>query len=337
MPPRTRKASRTLTVVVPVYNEQPALPAFHARLIGVLNTLPNACRLLYVDDGSSDETPQLLQALSLADERVRVLHLSRNFGHQAALTAGLDHADTELVITLDGDGQHPPELIPEMLRLNAAGYDIVQTQRQDAPGTSAFKRLTAGVFYAFLNRIGDTHVEPGAADFRLLSRAAADGLRQMREHHRFLRGMVSWMGFRTVILPYEPSERMAGTSKYSLRKMVRLALDASFSFSSAPLWIGLSVGLVFFLLAFAEAAYVLSFWLRGQTGAAGAGLVVPHVHAAHRGRRAHHTARVHRHLRRLHLPGSQAAADLPHSSGIHAHGARALTRSTQVTRAAAAG
>ncbi|MBM3122427.1 MAG: glycosyltransferase family 2 protein [Chloroflexi bacterium] len=267
MPKKPASTSPTLAVVVPVFNEQAALPAFHARLTGVLESLPNAWRLLYVDDGSVDETPHLLQALSAADERVRVLHLSRNFGHQAALTAGLDHADTELVITLDGDGQHPPELIPEMLRLHSAGYDIVQTQRLNTAGTSAFKRWTAGGFYTFLNRISDTHVEPGAADFRLLSRAAADGLRQMREHHRFLRGMVSWMGFRTVILPYQPAERMAGTSKYSLRKMVRLALDAAFSFSLAPLWIGMSVGVVFFLLAIAEAAYVLSFWLRGEAGA----------------------------------------------------------------------
>jgi len=267
MPKKSAPAAPTLAVVVPLYNEQSALPAFHARLTGVLESLPNAWRLLYVDDGSADETPHLLESLSAADERVRVLHLSRNFGHQAALTAGLDHVDTELVITLDGDGQHPPELIPEMLRLQAAGYDIVQTQRLDTAGTSAFKRWTAGSFYAFLNRISDTRVEPGAADFRLLSRAAADGLRQMREHHRFLRGMVSWMGFRTVILPYEPAERIAGASKYSLRKMVRLALDAGFSFSLVPLWIGMSVGLVFFLLAIAEAAYVLSFWLRGQADA----------------------------------------------------------------------
>jgi dolichol-phosphate mannosyltransferase len=267
MPKMPALPSPTLAVVVPVFNEQAALPAFHARLTGVLESLPNAWRLLYVDDGSVDDTPRLLQALSAADERVRVLHLSRNFGHQAALTAGLDHADTELVITLDGDGQHPPELIPEMLRLHASGYDIVQSQRLDTAGTSAFKRWTAGGFYALLNHISDTHVDPGAADFRLLSRAAADGLRQMREHHRFLRGMVSWMGFRTVILPYEPAERMAGSSKYSLRKMVRLALDAAFSFSLAPLWIGMSVGLVFFLLAIAEAAYVLSFWLRGQADA----------------------------------------------------------------------
>ena len=267
MPRKTAVKNPSLAVVVPMFNEQAALPTFHARLMAALQALPYAFQITYVDDGSSDETPRILQALAAHDPRVRAVHLSRNFGHQAALTAGLDHADGEIVITLDGDGQHPPELIAEMLRLYAAGYEIVQTQRLDSRRTSTFKRWTAGLFYALINRIGDTRVQPGAADFRLLSRAAAEGLRQMREHHRFLRGMVSWMGFRTVILPYQPTERIAGASKYSLRKMVRLALDATFSFSLAPLWIGLSVGLVFFLLACAEVVYVLSFWVRGQADA----------------------------------------------------------------------
>lgn len=267
MPRKTAVKNPSLAVVVPVFDEQAALPAFHTRLMAALQALPYAFQITYVDDGSSDETPRILQSLAGRDPRVRAVHLSRNFGHQAALTAGLDHADGDIVITLDGDGQHPPELIAEMLRLYAAGYEIVQTQRLVSRRTSTFKRWTAGLFYALINRIGDTRVQPGAADFRLLSRAAAEGLRQMREHHRFLRGMVSWMGFRTVILPYEPTERIAGASKYSLRKMVRLALDATFSFSLAPLWIGLSVGLVFFVLACAEAVYVISFWVRGQADA----------------------------------------------------------------------
>jgi len=266
MPRKTAAQLPSVAVIVPVFNEQAALPVFHPRLSAVLQALPNAYSITYVDDGSSDETPQILQSLAAHDPEVHVVHLSRNFGHQAALTAGLDHAEGDVLITLDGDGQHPPELIPEMLRLHAAGYDIIQTQRLDTARTSVFKRWTAGLFYALINRIGDTRVQPGAADFRLLSRAAADGLRQMHERHRFLRGMVSWMGFRTLILPYEPTDRIAGASKYSLRKMVRLALDATFSFSLAPLWIGLSLGLVFFMLACVEAVYVLSFWARGQTG-----------------------------------------------------------------------
>lgn len=267
MPRKTAAKFPSVGVIVPLFNEQAALPVFHPRLLAVLQALPQPFSVTYVDDGSTDETPRILQALAASDPRIRVVHLSRNFGHQAALSAGLDHTDGSILITLDGDGQHPPELIPEMLRLHAAGYEIVQTQRLDTARTSAFKRWTAGLFYALINRIGDTQVQPGAADFRLLSRAAADGLRQMPERHRFLRGMVSWMGFRTVILPYEPTDRIAGASKYSLRKMVRLALDATFSFSLAPLWIGLSVGVLFFVLACVEVVYVLSFWVRGQASA----------------------------------------------------------------------
>lgn len=267
MPRKTAAKFPSVGVIVPLFNEQAALPVFHPRLLAVLQALPQPFSVTYVDDGSTDETPRILQALAASDPRIRAVHLSRNFGHQAALSAGLDHTEGSILITLDGDGQHPPELIPEMLRLHAAGYEIVQTQRLDTARTSAFKRWTAGLFYALINRIGDTQVQPGAADFRLLSRAAADGLRQMPERHRFLRGMVSWMGFRTVILPYEPTDRIAGASKYSLRKMVRLALDATFSFSLAPLWIGLSVGVLFFVLACVEVVYVLSFWVRGQASA----------------------------------------------------------------------
>jgi polyisoprenyl-phosphate glycosyltransferase len=267
MPRKTSSKPPSVAVVVPLFNEQAALPLFHPRLLAVLQALPNPFTITYVDDGSDDETPRILQALAASDPRVQVVYLSRNFGHQAALTAGLDHAQGEVVITLDGDGQHPPDLIPEMLRLHATGYEIIQTQRLDTTSTSAFKRWTAGVFYTLINRIGDTRIQPGAADFRLLSREAAHGLRAMPERHRFLRGMVSWMGFRAIILPYTPPDRVAGQSKYSLRKMVRLALDATFSFSLAPLWIGLSVGMLFFVLACIEAAYVLSFWVRGEASA----------------------------------------------------------------------
>jgi polyisoprenyl-phosphate glycosyltransferase len=191
------------------------------------------------------------------------VQLSRNFGHQAALTAGLDLAQGETVITLDGDGQHPPEMIPQMLDLYRHGYDVVLTQRLDAQQPSAFKRLTSGIFYRMINRIGDTRLVPGAADFRLMSRPVVAALREMREYHRFLRGMVAWMGYPTVILPYQPPARLGGQSKYSLAKMVRLAMDATFSFSLVPLQIGIFVGLLFYLLAVLEGIYVLSLWLLG--------------------------------------------------------------------------
>ncbi len=254
----------TVAIVIPVYNEGEIIEQTHAQLCAVLDSLPYPCTIYYVDDGSTDDTSQRLAALTARDARVTVLELSRNFGHQAALTAGLDQAREDIVISMDADGQHPPELIPQMVELVRQGYDVVQTQRVDEDATSVFKRWTAAAFYALLNRISGTHVLPGAADFRALSRRAVDALRAMPEYHRFLRGMVAWMGFPTVILPYRPAERVGGRSKYSLRKMVKLAMDAIFSFSLVPLYIGVSLGGMMLLLALAEMIYVLSFWVTGR-------------------------------------------------------------------------
>ena len=251
-------------IIVPVFNEEDAIAAFHRQLCLAVDGLPYDFRFLYVDDGSSDRTAELLETFIAADPRVNAILLSRNFGHQAALTAGLDAADGDFVISMDGDGQHPPALIPQMLDLAAAGYEVVLTQRLDAGQGTMFKRKTSEVFYRLINRMGDTRILPGAADFRLLNRAALDSLRSMREYHRFLRGMVAWIGFKSVILPFQPPERLGGTSKYSLRKMLRLASDAIFSFSLVPLYIGISMGVLLLVLAVAEMAYVLNFWITGN-------------------------------------------------------------------------
>jgi dolichol-phosphate mannosyltransferase len=257
-------ASKTVGIIIPVFNEEEALLAFHRQLCRVVDDLPYAFRLYYINDGSSDGTAALLQDLVIQDERVTAIELSRNWGHQAALTAGLDSAEGDFIIMMDGDGQHPPEMIPEMLQLACSGFDMVLTQRCDDAQGSRFKRQTGDLFYRLINRVGDTQVLPGGADFRLMSRAAVDALKKMREYHRFLRGMVSWMGYRTVILPYTPPPRLAGKSKYSLQKMLRLAADAIFSFSLVPLYIGLSMGALMLLLALAEMVYVLSFWISGN-------------------------------------------------------------------------
>lgn len=254
----------SMDIIVPLLNEEEALPGFHAQLAEVLSALPYEIRVLYIDDGSSDGTPALLQKLADEDPRVAFIELSRNFGHQSALTAGLDQADADIVIMMDGDGQHPPPLIPEMLRQFHAGYDIVLTERRSDSGLSYLKRKNSAWFYSLINRIGHTRIIPGAADFRLVSRHVVDALKQMPEYHRFLRGMVSWIGFRTVILPYTPPERLGGASKYSPGKMMKLAMDAIFSFSLMPLQIGLVLGFVFFLLAALEVIYVLSFFLQGR-------------------------------------------------------------------------
>lgn len=255
----------TVDLVIPVFNEAGVVSQMHARLRRVVDKLPYAFTFIYVDDGSSDDTESDLAALAKADKRIRVISLSRNFGHQAALTAGLDASRGEVVISLDADGQHPPEMIPQMLDLMTQGYDIVQAQRADDARLGRFKKWTSGLFYRLLNFISGTRVLPGAADFRAMSRRAVEALKSMPEYHRFLRGMVSWIGFKSAILPYHQEERVGGASKYSLAKMFRLAMDAIFSFSLAPLYVGLSLGGILLLLALAEMIYVLSFWVTGRT------------------------------------------------------------------------
>jgi dolichol-phosphate mannosyltransferase len=253
----------SVDLVIPVYNEEGVVEQTHTRISAAIEKLPYAFTIYYVDDGSTDGTLASLHALE--DARVQVLELSRNFGHQAALTAGMDATQGDIIITMDGDGQHPPEMISEMLDLVMGGYDVVQTQRVDVTQPASFKKWTSGLFYRLINSISGTRVLPGTADFRALSRQAVDALKAMPEYHRFLRGMVSWIGFSTVILPYQPAERISGISKYSFSKMFRLAMDAIFSFSLMPLYIGLSMGGLLLCLALAEMVYVLSFWVTGRT------------------------------------------------------------------------
>jgi len=262
--PEIMISPRTVDFLIPVFNEGASLHGFHARLSEATAGLPYTFRFLYVNDGSSDDSVKVLAELGAADSRVRAINLTRNFGHQAALSAGLDVCNADAVIMMDGDGEHPPSLVPEMLRLFESGYDIVHTQRLDhGRGGFFLKRLTSRGFYWTINRLGETRIAEGSADFRLMSQEAVRALRQLPEYHRFYRGMVQWIGFSSVVLPFVPEERIAGKSKYSLRKMLRLAADGMFSFSLAPLRLGLLLGGVFLLLAGAEIAYVLSFWLRG--------------------------------------------------------------------------
>lgn len=264
MSPR-KKSKLKIDLVIPVYNEAEAIERTYSDIRQVVDVLPYDFNFIYVDDGSSDGTADTLRRISANDGRVTLLQLSRNFGHQAALTAGMDASQGDVMISLDGDGQHPPEMLPKMIGLIEQGYDIVQAQRIEDDRAMSFKKVTSNFFYWLINKISGTQVLQGAADFRALSRNALDGVRSMHEYHRFLRGMISWMGYNSIILPYHELARIAGKSKYSLGKMVRLASDAIFSFSLAPLYIGLSAGFVFFVLAGGQLIYVLSLWLTGNT------------------------------------------------------------------------
>ena len=255
---------RLISIVVPAFNEEEALPIFYKQLQEVLAEQPDDYEIIFVNDGSNDRTGEILESLRAENPAVHPIHFSRNFGHQAALSAGLQQARGEYTITMDGDGQHPPKLIPELIRLADSGYDIVLTQRIEAESKSSFKKWSSETFYKILNKISDTQTLPGGADFRLMNRESLNALLSLPEFHKFLRGMVSWIGFRSVILPFEVPERLGGKTKYSLKKMLRLASDAVFSFSMVPLYIGLSAGGLFFILALAEVIYVLSFWISGK-------------------------------------------------------------------------
>lgn len=254
----------TIDLVIPVFNEAGVVEQTHAGICKVIDALPDKFTIYYVDDGSQDETVACLDGLAEKDKRIVVLELSRNFGHQAALTAGLDAATGDFVISMDADGQHPPEMIPEMIKLFKQGYDIIQAQRIEE-GNFSFKKVTSSGFYALINQISGTHILQGAADFRGLSRQTVDALKSMPEYHRFLRGMTSWMGYRSVILPYHEPGRVAGKSKYSFGKMFRLAMDAIFSFSLMPLYVGMTLGGILLCLAAGQIIYVLSFWFSGRS------------------------------------------------------------------------
>jgi len=254
-----------ISIVVPIFNETEILEEFHQRLKSVLNLLADPSEIYYIDDGSTDSTPEILERLAQKDETIRVITLSRNFGHQSALSCGIEYADGDVIITMDGDGQNPPELIPEMIRLYQSGYDIVICQRKQDQNQSWFKRTTSQAFYKLINTIGNQKTIPNAADFRLLSKQAARALTSMPEYHRFLRGMISWVGFKSTILQFDPPPRIGGESKYTFKKMLHLATDAIFSFSLFPLRFGLFTGGLFYLLALIEIVYVLYHWISGNS------------------------------------------------------------------------
>jgi dolichol-phosphate mannosyltransferase len=231
-----------ISVVAPVYNEEELIDAFVERAIAAVAAYD--FELVLVNDGSADSTPQLLDRLAERDPRVRVVHLSRNFGHQAALTAGLEHALGDVVAMIDADLQDPPELIPEMVQRWQEGADVVYAVRRQREGETAFKLGTASLFYKLFRKLAQVDLEPNSGDFRLLDRKALDALLSMTERSRFLRGMTVWVGFSQTAVSYERDARTAGETKYTLRKMLRFSLDAIASFSHLPLQIATYVGLI---------------------------------------------------------------------------------------------
>ncbi len=231
-----------LSIIIPVYNEIESLPDLMARLGPAAAGTGWEYELIFVDDGSSDGSGRLLDEMAGADRRIKILKFSRNFGHQAAVTAGLDFAMGDAVAVMDADLQDPPELLPEMLRLMQQGYEVVSAQRQTRPGDGLWKRSTAAAFYWFMRRFIDQRLAADVGDFRLFSRTAVLAIRQFREQHRFMRGLVAWLGLKEVIVPFQRESRARGTTKYPLLKMLQLAWTAVSSFSALPLRLSTTIG-----------------------------------------------------------------------------------------------
>jgi dolichol-phosphate mannosyltransferase len=264
MPP----ADPMLSVVVPLKDEADNLEPLSDRLREVLDTLTTRWEVVLVDDGSADDTHARAVALHQGDARFKVVRLSRSFGHQVALSAGLDVARGDAVVTLDGDLQHPPEVIPELVRRWREGAEVVYGTMVERQGESRLKDVTARAFYRTLTRLTDIEVPLGAGDFRLVDRVALDAFLSMREANRYLRGMFSWVGFEQVGVPYASPARRAGESKYTIGRMLRLATDAIVSFSDRPLRLALNLG---FLVSLGSIVFGLSAVVSKLVGV----LVVP--------------------------------------------------------------
>ncbi len=262
MPDSSPRSPTLLSVVAPVYNEQELVERFVRRACAAVADY--TFELVLVNDGSTDDTPALLDRMAAEDPRVRVIHLSRNFGHQAALTAGLEHAVGDVVAMIDADLQDPPELIPTMVARWEAGSDVVYAVRRAREGETAFKLATASWFYKLFDKLAQVDLEPNSGDFRLLDRRALDALLTMTERSRFLRGMTVWVGFTQTAVSYERDPRHAGETKYTLRKMLRFSLDAIASFSHVPLQLATYVGLLSAGLAFVAIPVVLGLHFAGS-------------------------------------------------------------------------
>ena len=229
---------------MPVFNEAETLPELYRRMCAVMGGLDGTCELILVNDGSHDATPQLLRALQTADARVRVLEFSRNFGHQMAITAGLDYAGGSAVVVIDADLQDPPEAIPQLVAEWQRGAQVVFAVRAKRLGESWLKRSTAAAFYRIINRLTELHIPLDSGDFRLLDRQVVLALREVREHHLFMRGLSVWLGFRQASVQYVRHHRFAGVTKYPLRKMLRFAADGITSFSYVPLQLATTLGFI---------------------------------------------------------------------------------------------
>jgi polyisoprenyl-phosphate glycosyltransferase len=260
-----------LSIVVPVFNEEESITESVRRLVALRDKLSGELEveLVFVDDGSRDNSLPLLRSFAQQNASIKVISFSRNFGHQIAITAGIDLAVGDYVAVIDADLQDPPELIEDMYRLALNGFDVVYGKRRSRAGESAFKKMTAAAFYHLMTYMCEVDIPTDTGDFRLMSRRLVDVFKQLRERHRFVRGMVPWLGFRSIPLEYDRAERYAGETKYPLRKMLAFATNAILSFSSKPLTMAIRLGLLTILAGISGGIYMLYLKLFTDTPIAG--------------------------------------------------------------------
>ena len=246
-----------LSVVIPVYNEEMNIGKLHTRLCNTLNPLEITWEVVYINDGSKDRSMAILRGMSEDDSHVRFIDFSRNFGHQLAITAGIDFAKGEWIVVMDGDGQDPPELLPELLAKAQEGFEVVYARRRKREGENFLKKLTARMFYRLLAKITNIEIPVDTGDFRIIHRKIQRILKQMPEQHKYIRGQISWIGFNQTYLEYDREERMGGTTKFTYSKMIRFALDGISSFSTWPLKVATVTGFAVSAVAFGLIIYSL--------------------------------------------------------------------------------
>ncbi len=255
----------TLCVVVPVFNESYVVARAYEEISTALNAIGWLdWSILFVNDGSRDNTAAILESLFREHERVSYILFSRNFGHQAALTAGFDHADADIIVSMDGDLQHPPELIAQLLEAWRQGYDIVHTRKLETEGLSYIRRTTTWLAYKIISRVSDVRIIPNASDYRLLDRQALESVRSLPENARLYRGLTPWIGFRQCVIPYVAAERAGGTSQYGLKQLLNLFTRSLFDFSSLPLHLGLMLGGIAITLSTLYLIFILAWLLLGE-------------------------------------------------------------------------
>lgn len=254
---KIREPHPMLSIVVPVYNEEEVLLEFHKRISKVLDEIGESAEILYVNDGSRDSSLAMLSELNEADPRVSVINLSRNFGKEIALTAGLDYSCGAAVVVIDADLQHPPELIPTMIERWREGYDVVNATRIGRSGETLAKKLTAKYFYRIIHHLSQVRIPQGAGDYRLLSRRAVEALIRLREQHRFMKGLFAWIGYPQTSVPYQSAPRFAGDTKWSYWKLWNFAIEGITSFTTVPLKVASYLGIVTAMIAFLYAIWIV--------------------------------------------------------------------------------